>query len=753
MKTKAFILLIVLLTVYNHCKADRPWLISNGKQIIGHDTLFFKFQDENFYWGIPNKIILRVNSGKISEVKVSNGIVKKYDKDLYEILPEKYGELILTVNSNVRFQFKKWVYPIPDPAIRIKGSSGKAITIDDIVNNGEVEAFDDRFNFKVKGFDVQTVVDGFCHIVSSSSNRFTKEQIDNINGKRDKMVFYLLNTIIQGPDSIIRIITGVNYYRLFEDKIDALIENGQIRGLPLQSNLRIKITGNPTKEDIQNVKTIVSELDNDLESIDVKLVDNFPSFIINFDDSINYNEFEHYDRYNAKIEKNPLIFFPNHDKTILNLSLRWTSQKNRYLVLWHEITNQLVKLKGRESQNSIFGDIRDEPGLTEGDREILKLIFSYKGQERIKKQLKTNNRGFFTEALLFVLLSLLLFLIAIEVDTYFRISKKIKISILRYLFSFLAASQIAVFSICLISGIDNFDLQKFILPFAIICGLLFFVIDNLVKKLKKAWILLLFEPITSVLILFIGYELVYIFTRGELLKLQFINQPALLILFSIVTVRFLIRYQKIKIGQVIFERDVKIAQQNELVLRAQLDAMQARINPHFLYNALNSIAELSRIDASRTEEMALALSSLFRYNVNREGNVFSNISEEIEMVKLYLFVEKQRFNEKLNYLIEVDENILEVEIPKFLLQPLVENAVKHGISKINNNGFIKIEIKKAESDIEIKIFDNGPEFPDGIINGYGLQNTYEKLDMLCKKPYEIRFINVPKHLYLILKDN
>jgi LytS/YehU family sensor histidine kinase len=295
-------------------------------------------------------------------------------------------------------------------------------------------------------------------------------------------------------------------------------------------------------------------------------------------------------------------------------------------------------------------------------------------------------------------------------------------------------------------------LQRYILPFALVCGFIFYFADTLLKKIKESWIIMLAEPVISFGVLYIGYQVVYIFTRGEFLKWQFINGTCLLISFSIVMVRFLIRYQTIKIGQAISEKDTKITQQNELLVRAQLNALQARINPHFLYNALNSIAELARISASRTEEMALALSNLFRYNVNREESVFSTISEEMEMINLYLFVEKQRFNEKLNYLVDVDKTLEKVEIPKFLLQPLVENAVKHGISKITDNGCIKIEIKRVDQTIEIKIFDNGPDFPEGIINGYGLQNTYDKLDLIYQKPYEIRFISgEQKHILITLK--
>ena len=149
--------------------------------------------------------------------------------------------------------------------------------------------------------------------------------------------------------------------------------------------------------------------------------------------------------------------------------------------------------------------------------------------------------------------------------------------------------------------------------------------------------------------------------------------------------------------------------------------------------------------------MALSLSKLFQYNLNYDETMSIKISEEIKMIKLYLSIEKQRFSDKLEFQINADKKLQNITIPKFLLQPLVENAVKHGISKITGKGIIKVEVSDIENKISIKIFDNGPDFNDGMINGYGLQNTYEKLDLIYQKPYEIRFINGEnKHIWLLL---
>ena len=181
-----------------------------------------------------------------------------------------------------------------------------------------------------------------------------------------------------------------------------------------------------------------------------------------------------------------------------------------------------------------------------------------------------------------------------------------------------------------------------------------------------------------------------------------------------------------------------------MINRAELNALQARINPHFLYNALNSIAALAHIDPKRTENMALSLSKLFRYNVNREEQSLTSLGQEIEMVQLYLEIEKQRFGEKLDFSINADVSLYERQIPRFLIQPLVENSIKHGISKLKEDGKIILKVYAEDQNLFIEVYDNGPAFPDGVISGYGLQNMYDKLNLIYKKAYEVRFVNQPE---------
>jgi two-component system LytT family sensor kinase len=122
------------------------------------------------------------------------------------------------------------------------------------------------------------------------------------------------------------------------------------------------------------------------------------------------------------------------------------------------------------------------------------------------------------------------------------------------------------------------------------------------------------------------------------------------------------------------------------------------------------------------------------------------------MAELYLEIEKHRFTERLTYNISVDDKLKERTVPRLLIQPLVENSIKHGISKITGQGNIEVKVYEQGKALFIEIYDNGPGFPEGLLSGYGLQNTYDKLSLVYKNPYEIKFVNSPeKYIQIKLK--
>ncbi len=206
------------------------------------------------------------------------------------------------------------------------------------------------------------------------------------------------------------------------------------------------------------------------------------------------------------------------------------------------------------------------------------------------------------------------------------------------------------------------------------------------------------------------------------------------------------------------EKELELSRLRELKSKAELDALHSKVNPHFLYNALNSIADLSVTDGKKARRMTIALADLFRYSINYSQNNYSTLNDEVAMTEVYLQIEKIRFEDQLNYSVKVEENTGHYLIPRFLLQPLVENAVKHGLKATGQMTEIFLEVTQNAADgLLITIADNGPAFPDELMPGYGVKSVFDKLDLLFPGQYEIHFSNQPRkqvsiHIFKLLKN-
>ncbi len=198
------------------------------------------------------------------------------------------------------------------------------------------------------------------------------------------------------------------------------------------------------------------------------------------------------------------------------------------------------------------------------------------------------------------------------------------------------------------------------------------------------------------------------------------------------------------------ERELDLVKAKQLISQAELQTLQSKINPHFLYNSLNSIASLIHRDADKAEDMTLKLSRLFRYSINSPKENMAPVTEEIEIVNTYLDIEKIRFGDRLNFITHIDDSVKNSHIPRFLIQPLVENALKHGLNNMANNGELKITIDKDNENIIICIADNGKPFPAELNMGYGLQSTYDKLTLLYGENYQVQIVNSPEKQIRIL---
>lgn len=205
----------------------------------------------------------------------------------------------------------------------------------------------------------------------------------------------------------------------------------------------------------------------------------------------------------------------------------------------------------------------------------------------------------------------------------------------------------------------------------------------------------------------------------------------------------------------------KLGKLKEMANKAEIKALQAQINPHFLFNALNTITSFVRIDPNKARELIINLSTYLRYNLEI-GDKPVDIYKEIEQVKAYIEVEKARFGDKLNVIYDIDDN-LDVKIPSLIIQPIVENSVKHGILKGDKKGTIKIIIKEIdEKKVKVIIEDNGIGIPQEIIekvyegsmkeNKIGISNVNNRLQHIYGTGLKIERLNKGTKTTFIIKQ-
>lgn len=172
-----------------------------------------------------------------------------------------------------------------------------------------------------------------------------------------------------------------------------------------------------------------------------------------------------------------------------------------------------------------------------------------------------------------------------------------------------------------------------------------------------------------------------------------------------------------------------------LVKEAELHALKSQINPHFLFNSLNSISSLTMTDPAKAQEMVINLSSLMRYSLKHDQIDKVPFSEELNNNKLYLQIEKVRFGKKLNPVFEIDENCLNAMIPNMILQPLYENAIKYGVYEATEPVEIVTQSKCINDVLEISITNNyDPNSMSKRGEGIGLRNIRDRLQIIYGNP-------------------
>ncbi|MFF5994526.1 sensor histidine kinase [Lysinibacillus sp. KU-BSD001] len=198
----------------------------------------------------------------------------------------------------------------------------------------------------------------------------------------------------------------------------------------------------------------------------------------------------------------------------------------------------------------------------------------------------------------------------------------------------------------------------------------------------------------------------------------------------------------------------EITEKEQHLRASEISALHSQINPHFLYNTLDTIIWMAEFnDSEKVIDMTKALAQFFRLSLSG-GNDMTTVENELDHVRQYLFIQKERYGEQLNYSIDCEEALRNVQVPKLILQPIVENALYHGIRSIDRTGYIWVSASQNENVIELTVRDNGEGFDvkqldkergekQVKLGGVGIKNVDERIKLYYGSPYGI-FIDSQK---------
>ena len=184
-------------------------------------------------------------------------------------------------------------------------------------------------------------------------------------------------------------------------------------------------------------------------------------------------------------------------------------------------------------------------------------------------------------------------------------------------------------------------------------------------------------------------------------------------------------------------------QREQELIQAQLELLKGQLQPHFLFNTLNSISWLMREDVEAADNMMTSLGELLRTTLSIPASEEVSLRRELDMLDLYLAIERARFQDRLQVLVNVDPEALNCSVPCLFLQPIVENAVRHGIARLDRPGLVEVRAARVGTELSISILDDGPGISAESTSreGIGLANTRARLEKHYGKMQSLRYSN------------
>ena len=179
------------------------------------------------------------------------------------------------------------------------------------------------------------------------------------------------------------------------------------------------------------------------------------------------------------------------------------------------------------------------------------------------------------------------------------------------------------------------------------------------------------------------------------------------------------------------ERELRNSKLESNLTQAKLQALKMQLHPHFLFNTHNAISELVYTDPGTAERMIANLSDLLRISLDKADVEEVTLQQELSFVEKYIEIEQMRFQERLRFKLKIAPDTLDAAVPNMILQPLIENAVRHGITPLKEGGAIQVTSFSKNGKLHLRVMDDGVGLPStgvkGIVRGIGLSNTQERL--------------------------
>ena len=301
-------------------------------------------------------------------------------------------------------------------------------------------------------------------------------------------------------------------------------------------------------------------------------------------------------------------------------------------------------------------------------------------------------------------------------------------------------------AITLILTVINYDCQvsvkhvfvsNFIFSYSI--GLFIYIGINIIEnfktpKLLKVLLILLAISVFGIMGSYVGSYLHKVFFG---IDISILNKESLIQFLTLSLIFGISAYFLFVVLIQSNQRKLQLLEEQKLRTDIELKALRARINPHFLFNTLNSVAGLIYLDQKKAESMIVQLSELLRFNLSISENKYVKLEQELKAVEDYLNIEKIRLGDRLNYSIE--NSIDYLSVPPMSLLTLVENAIKHGISKSIKGGDVCIELYETSEKYYLSVFNTCDSRIQIIDYGYGLTKLSEMLRLSYHENAELAY--------------